>query len=149
MGSGSLARTSPLQDRRQPPLHLLDRLDRPEEIPVVAPDGDDVVGVVGDRRGEGPLLQAEPLHKPDADPPRRPVALHDDQLQDVPAGIGDDHAVPDGRLQDEPAGQDLIGNEADHPDSLPRSGTRNASGPNGRMFMAPNARLRPPPSPGR
>ena len=52
---------------------------------VVHPDDDDVVRVVGDRRGDRAALQAEAAHEAEADAAGAEVALDDGDLREVAA----------------------------------------------------------------
>jgi len=55
------------------------------------------------------------------------MALHDGQLQDIPADVGHDRAGMDGRFAQDLPGQYLIANETGSPDRSPRCGMTRAS----------------------
>ena len=76
-------------DDHHPAAELGQALHRPRHVAVVDPDADDVVGVVGDRRGDRAVPQAEPAHQPEADPAGAEVPLDDGDLGQVALGVGD------------------------------------------------------------
>ena len=82
-------------------------------VVVARPDDDEVVGVVGDRRGERAPPKPGARDQPHADPPGAEVPLGHRELDEVALGIGHDVAVDDRRLALERLGDDLVGDEAD------------------------------------
>ncbi len=104
-------------DHHEPPSEPDHFPDGTDDLAVIDPDSDDVVGVVGDRPGKRPLMQAETLDEPDPGAART-VAVGDDRLEDITVGVWDGGGV---HHVAQVAGDDLSGHDADHP-GLPPAG---------------------------
>ncbi len=81
------------------------------DIDVIGPDGDDVMGVVGDGPGKCPFLQAETVNEPDAGT-ACPVTVGDNRFEDVAVDVRDPGGV---HRAAQIKGHDLPGHDADHP----------------------------------
>ena len=108
---------------------LAEPLGHGEHRGVVDADDDQVVGVVGDGRAERAALEPEAADEAEPDAPGLEVALEDGDLREVARRIGDRDAVDGRELVLERRGDDLVGDEPDHPrpPAAPRHGERAAA----------------------
>ena len=83
------------------------------EVGVARAHGDDVVGIVPHRGGQGAALQAHPLQKPATDVPGAPVAFHHDQLQQITLEVGYHVSILDAGFDLACFGHDLPRDDAD------------------------------------
>ena len=85
--------------------------DGPVDQCIAGSDRDDVVGIVGDAPGNGPVTEAEAVDKAKAQR-GRPVPVADRDLQDIPFEIRNFIC---GTIVPERFGHDLAGDKSNHP----------------------------------
>ena len=133
-GQGQLRLHAAALDDDDAAADLGDALDGAGHVAVVGADDDDVVRVVGDRRGHRALLQAEAADEAEPDAARRQVALDDGDLQEVARRVGDCEPVLDGELLLEGLGDDLPFDETDDARAPPSQGMWKSFTATGSMF---------------
>ena len=99
--------------------------DGERHVVVAHADDDEIVGVVGDRRGERAASQARAGDEPEPDAAGREMPLDDRDLREVRGCVRDRVAVHDHRLAHERLGHDLVVDQADRADrARPARGSR-------------------------
>src|SRR5207237_7576162 len=116
-----LAPHAPLFHHHDAAADLGQPADAEGHVRIVDAENDDVVGVVGDSRGEGSPLQADVGGEAQPDPAAGVVALDDRDLHQVAGGIGGDLAVPHVRLHLLHTGQKLARDDANDADQATAS----------------------------
>ena len=99
----------------------LDFFNGGEDVRVAGADDDNIMRIMGNGRGQSPLLQAKAGHQPQTDISRSPVPLHYRQLQDVPAGVRHNKSIFNTDLLQSLAGDYLSGDSLNYEMVFPGS----------------------------